>query len=477
MTFPAVNVPRFGGLDYLTDPADLGFNGAVDLANVVLDGDRVRTRPGYTSFVTAPTVPRFLLEAPDGRLVVGTNTDWITYNTDGSIRDKASNYDSVNQSFGATIVGTTSSSDVYASSSVGLVKYDGTNWSFINTGYSPIGDMLVTPWGDNRLALVGTYEGLANHRSLIRFSDPGDPENYTANNFLEMAPGDGEDLLGAAVWRNMLFVFKKTKYFVFYGATTDGQGFPVFQYRTVDVGIGAAAQGCVTACEDGVYFTGSRGGPPTGVYRTTGGAPEHLSTPLQPLFDGETPPYAATLSGLSMSTATTIGQWRTLVLCSFGGFTFTYDRVLRAWGMWKVPAKGFGEWFNNNPRSLYMAASDNHVYRIDDSYTTDNGTAITGTYRTGFADLGYPQREKIVREILVSGSGTVNAATAVNDAATLSSTASVVLGTAPAVATGRDRRAVRGRNVSVQLSGTAPFAVSAVELNISGVRAPGLASV
>jgi hypothetical protein len=58
--------------------------------------------------------------------------------------------------------------------------------------------------------------------------------------------------MAVIAWSRYLFVFKESKFFRFYGTSTGAGGTPVFNYETVDTGIGLAAPGrCArpaTAC-------------------------------------------------------------------------------------------------------------------------------------------------------------------------------------------------------------------------------------
>lgn len=62
--------------------------------------------------------------------------------------------------------------------------------------------------------------------------------NFGANNYVDLTPGDGEPIMGMIAWRGYLFVFKQSKFFRFSSTTTDSTGNPVFNYDTVDTGIG-----------------------------------------------------------------------------------------------------------------------------------------------------------------------------------------------------------------------------------------------
>jgi hypothetical protein len=88
---------------------------------------------------------------------------------------------------------------------------------------------------DDRLVIAD-----ASTTSKLWFSDAATPETITASNFVQVTPGDGQPITGMAVFGTQLFVFKQTKFFVFYGNSTDATGLPVFNYRMMDTGVGCS---------------------------------------------------------------------------------------------------------------------------------------------------------------------------------------------------------------------------------------------
>lgn len=119
------------------------------------------------------------------------------------------------------------------------------------------------------------------------------------------------------------------------------------------------------------------------------------------------------------------------------------------------------------------------------SATTDAGTNITGRYRTGFLTFDYRGRtptrgiagvEKIVRETIVDGMGTVSYTLSNQwvQPANLPGTRALTLGTSPQVAQARDRTAVKGRAFSMQFSGTAPWTVERAQMNVFGFQPTGV---
>lgn len=354
---------------------------------------------------------------------------------------------------------------------------------------------LQTP--DNRLvaaniAAVPTGAGSTASTSLVHFSDAGAPETWSANNYVYLSPGDNEDIQGVATWRNLTFVFKSTKFFVFYGNGTDATGLPVFNYRQV-TGAGLAAPLGIAASPDGVYFVDRRG-----VYVTNGGPPVKVSQAIDPLFVGGGGPFFQ-LGHLDFAVVPMAAMaWysdRLYVGVSFdpsgssgvNDHTLVFDPRSSQWTLWDIPMGAVAA-SPAQPGILYFAyaSGTNDIGQYaPNTYTSDAGTPITARYRSAFQSFDWRGRnlrsgihnvEKIVRESMVDGSGTVGytLSNQWTQPASLPASRTLTLGTAPQVKQARDRTAVKGREFSFQVSGTAPWSVEKVTLALHGYEDAGL---
>jgi hypothetical protein len=252
--------------------------------------------------------------------------------------------------------------------------------------------------------------------SHVWFSEEGNPEAWMAegtethpNNSEELTPGDGEAIQGAIAWGEFVFVFKESKFFVFYGVSTDAGGNPIFNYRTVDTGVGCVAPRTICADASGVYFMGRNG-----VYRTAGQAPQLLSQRVEPIWSGDASPFftggtlahgsiancAATIHGsrLYLSYPTSTSNNRTLV----------YDPERLWWSLASFPAAALASFrVSSAPELAFAYASgENRVARHSSSYTNDAGSAISSYWRSGWFDLDNPD-VKTIRASKVWGTGRV----------------------------------------------------------------------
>jgi hypothetical protein len=130
--------------------------------------------------------------------------------------------------------------------------------------------------------------GTATNPSRVHFSNPGQPDVGDrrrklgrGRNFIDLTPGDGEQIQAAVTWRELVFIFKETKFFVMWGESTAADGTPVFNVREVVNSRWPWRTAKRSAVgRDGVYFLNRRG-----VYHTNGGDPVLLSDRISTVVD------------------------------------------------------------------------------------------------------------------------------------------------------------------------------------------------
>ena len=465
---------RFGGLNLASDPGQVGLEAATDTLNVDLAPDRSRvfTRAGSAQIATlaSSTCVALLpttLSGVDYMMSLGKDA------TNGIILQRVTSAGVVTTpyvsglpadtlggqlvGFGTPsvtyVVGTTRSSSGYGTH----FTYDGTTLSY----KSYIMRFLEVTPQTNRLVLAN-FLSAPEGPSTVFFSDAGSPSVFSANNYVNLHPGDGEEITGMTTWRDLLIVFKETRAFVFYGESTDSTGKPVFNYRQIT--LASAIRSGVSynrsvATLNGVYFVAVGG-----VYRTTGGPPVKVSGALDGALDFSAVAHISAVS-------------HRVIIQMVGGSHYVYDERSDQWLVWLFPG-GTSSPLVSWPRTLssgseIVFASGSSLYKTSDTLTTDAGAAIASRYRTGVSDLGSPA-QKVIRELLIDGSGAPNVSVA-TDWKTQPAGVPVTLGTSPAVAQGRFRSAVRGRNFRVQFDATSgAWAVNRFGLMVRSQRPAGL---
>lgn len=415
------------------DPAE-----CIDAMNVnFTDQGAIQQRGGYAKFTSSELTNRvdsleaFYKSSGTKQLVAGCGTRLEALNTSGEVIASATGLSGGPWDF--VRFGSPNEELIFAGNGTDTIrKWNGTAWSAptatVNGEASkamPKARYLCIFNAGNRMVATGfaTTTGGPNAAtsspSHVYFSEEGAPETWKTagteanpNNSIQLTPGDGEAIQGAIAWREYVFIFKESKFFVFYGVSTDAAGNPVFNYRTVDTGIGCASPRTICADQNGVYFM-SR----TGVYRTSGQEPELLSDKLEPLFYN-TPSSFYTGGVIAQANITnaaaTIFNKRLYVsypTSEANNRTLVYDPKLEWWALYDLPCSALAVFRSGSSQELFFgyASGTKDVGQHSVTYTSDAGTAISSYWRSGWFDLESPD-VKTIRSAKVWGTGKVSMA-------------------------------------------------------------------
>lgn len=325
---------------------------------------------------------------------------------------------------------------------------------------------------DNRL--VGAcLKGSPYSPSQVGFSNAGAAETWTSTDTVQITPGDGESIQGMCSWRDLLIVWKNTKFAVFHGNSTDATGGAVFNYRVVE-GQGASPSVATTTMRmpfwavapEGVYFYNRHG-----IWFTTGGPAVRISQPLDAYFADLPQAYLH------------LGQmcWhndRLYLTITESGTTnnrvIVWDRPTNTWSIWDLEASSMcpSPFTENELVFIGTASTDSeYVYKFGPSYTTDDGTAIAWRHKSGFYDLGV-EGEKRARQMTVWGTGSVDLKMA-RDFGDLDTARSMTLGTSPAIDRATTNCGKDGTVFAHQFSGSGPTTIYRSALEMMPNRATG----
>jgi hypothetical protein len=467
MALTPITFERFGGLNLLDDPFESGAAAATDLLNVDFDSPgRIRTRGGYTQHVA------LTMTTPDGLAAfetTGSTRQLVVGYTSGATHK----YEAYNASGGAAVATqTVSSAQVYA------VRFGtpGNQYLYIGNGADTIwrwtGAAFSQPAGMPTavyLAVVPTSNRLAagftgGGNSRVEFSDAGAPEAWTATSYVDLTPGDESTLTGLVTWQQYVFAFKSRRFFVFTGESTAAGGTPVFNYRTID------GYGCTippVAGEEGIYFFDGRS-----VWLTTGGLPTRISRPIEPFLRGQ---GGTTVGGETFPTTTSTACRMSYALgrlyLSFSGFssrrTLVYDPKFETWTYYDVPlyfAVSLHPQSDDNVRAYWLGSAGLNSFGTTD--TTDKGSAISWSYKSGKYPLADPGRVAVAPESSLVGSGTVTLR--LDSDVYTNQSASATLGSTPSVAEGWPSPIDQeGRWLQFTLSGSGVASVSELKHYVS----------
>lgn len=510
-------VEGFDGLNLRDDPYAVGATGCTACSDVEMTPMRhVQPRPGFAVRSTISTLSsaatfRFLWALPGNNYVLGVRGSGIIHT-----------YDQTGAQIATSATGTATSSDAYSAVKLGGGTYvaNGSGPRFINTagavftvagwtGFTPVGACLAVTPNSGRLVCED-----GNDR--VRFSGAGDPTTFDTTDYVDLAPFDGESIRAIVTWRDLTFVFKRTKMFVFTGEGTDAGGGAIFNYRAVTNIPGLDFDGnAVTVARDGVYYVSS-----TGVYVTTGDQPRKVSTILDPLFAAArgsvtgAHPYKAAFTTSSRPAAhwyadrvyvaypTGIGVGNDRVL--------VWDQNLDAWTMWaqagssvtgvrafcsqpigstaSTDAKLLAatEYYDaagtNDTRAAIKSLTDTTSY-MDQYYADVSGlvaSAYTWSWESGLYSLADQAHVAATQESRLDGIGSVALQVATMGGQDSSSGAydtgsTVTLGTSPTVAAGWQQIDREGIVWQHKLSGTGAAQVDRLVHYIASVKPAGIA--
>lgn len=336
----------------------------------------------------------------------------------------------------------------------------------------------VVDWQDgaNRLVVANTTleggpAGAAGSPSHVFFSEPGQPEHFESTAYVQLNPGDGEQIIGMCTYNRNVFVFKETYCFVFYGISSDEEGKPIFNFSTIDLGtralgLFASDSQPLAVGKDGVYFLAQ-----DGIWVTTGGAPVRVTDALK--TSGSRRDTHTTLGGMAFPNWADVKGFLTyLDGCLYVGFPESSgENLIRRMlkldletgrvTYWKTELVGtmvFAPTFGGIPR-LFFSGGAGHkgIYYFTPETDEDPVVEMDPYWQSGWYDLGSPD-EKTLTHTKLWGSGTVSVAVA-EDFGELGKGKQFKLGAGSAVAQNQQQRGQSATVFSHKVSGKAPWSL------------------
>jgi hypothetical protein len=344
--------------------------------------------------------------------------------------------------------------------------------------------------GANRLVyanttLTGGPNGAAGSPSHVFFSEPGQPEKFESTAFVELNPGDGEQILGICSYGRNIFVFKETCCFVFYGISEDAEGRPIFNFKTIDLGTQVLAffasdSQPITVGKDGVYFLAQ-----DGIWVTNGGPPIRVTDPLE--LGADRRDARTSLGGMAFPTwPRAKGFLLQMGNCLFVGFpekageslikrVLKLDLTTGRATYWKTELNGAMIWsptFNGGP-FLFFSGGPGHkgVFFYNPATNLDPVVEMEPFWQSGGYDIGNPD-EKTLTELKLWGTGNVDVAIG-EDFKAVGKAKTFKLGAAPAIAQQQKQLGQTATVLSHKLSGKAPWSVQRLTRYVREDRVPG----
>jgi hypothetical protein len=531
-----------GGLN-LRDKADVVTDQeAIDLLNVTFtERGAIRQRDGYTDLTSADLTNRpdslvpFYTAAGTRQLIAGCGTRLEALTAAGAVAASKTGLTGGPYSFAR--FADPGHEYLYAANGADtLQRWDGSAWAAPTVTVNGAGAAAMPKPGAvtvtavvpgstsgtnaaNRLIATafgtqanGGPGGTATTPSTWFASNPGQPEVWETDgtsgrgrNFGVLTPGDGEQIMAAVTWRELVFIFKETKFFVLWGESTAADGTPVFNFREVVNNVGLSAKQAVTVGRDGVYFMNRRG-----VYRTNGGDPVLLSDKIRPLWTGDPDVYyrGDPINFAQLPLARMAWHDEQLFVAVPTGTRTFNDRLLvfdtehQWWTVYDIAASALAPYRRTDYEELHFgyATGVSRVGHLNRGSIADRiSTPITSRWRSGWSDYNDPT-QKTIRETKAWGSGaaTVSFSTDFNGSQTESVTALFGITTTwPSGGTWGDwialnggvwpgggqisdvmlRRAIRGTTFSTQVANSPSFGAWSLHRVVRNMRETRGASV
>lgn len=417
-----------GGVNLLDKADAVKPDEAIDLLNVLFSQrGAIESRPGYNNLTGSELTNRveslspFYTASGTKQLIAGCGTRLETVSTGGSVVASATGLSGGPWDF--VRFGKPNEEAVYAGNGTDSIrKWDGSNWTNptitvdgagAKTGVRA-GSLCVLP-AYNRLVCgafstkTGGPGGAESSPSHVYFSEEGNPESFESTAYIQFTPGDGEKVLAVVTWREFVFVFKESKFFVITDQARDSENKPEFVFQTIETGVGLASPRAVCIHQSGVYFMSREG-----VYRTTGSEPEQVSNRVEPIWSQDASLFykGGTLAFSAIANCT-METWDEKIYLTFptaeaANRQLVYSPEYKWWSLLDLPASCMATFRVENATELVFGYSSGEkmIGRHKTSYTNDDGAAIKERWRSGWFDLGSADIKK-VRAAKVWGSGIV----------------------------------------------------------------------
>lgn len=231
---------------------------------------------------------------------------------------------------------------------------------------------------DNRLFCAG----FSSAPSTVVFSDVKEPEGYLPENSFEVRTNDSDYITAMKAYQTRLYIFKKNSFHVLSGDSPAN-----FFVQEISNIYGCLNNRCVVIFENVMFFLDRKG-----VIEYTGANISFVSTKIQPIFDRMN--YNSALT----EACAAHDKLRNQVLFAIpidgsttNNITVVYDYVANAWTYHQgYNSSIFAEIQGRNTiRRLFNGDYSGRVNWFSASFLSDNGSAITLSYKTRYLhDLG-----------------------------------------------------------------------------------------
>lgn len=227
-----------------------------------------------------------------------------------------------------------------------------------------------TDYGGNGLAIykgrlfICPGPGKSDNTSRLIFSDPGDPETYSATTqFIDVNPGDGQILMDMIVHEDNLVLFKDDSTWVltFTSSPSDAE------LLALNKDVGVSSSRCIIPFENNIYILHR-----SRVYEIRNYNFQCINIRVPLVLDATTPS--------TRSESIIFSRFGERLIVRYGNNIYTYGFRTKTWSMWKSADSGlhnFGDLVHylTSTEDLYYAGScltaDTSVFTIRESLASN----------------------------------------------------------------------------------------------------------
>lgn len=237
-------------------------------------------------------------------------------------------------------------------------------------------------------ALAGVVNG-----ARLFWSEPGDPDNFPAANFLDVSTKDGSNIIALAVYQDSIIIFKETStwQFSFDIAPSDGT------LRSINPVIGTDSYKCAKQYENSIFIMqGNK------AYEMVNFQFVNIN-PRTPFEKGRALPTGGSYANEADEKHISLVGDR--LICRYFGNCYVYNLRTRTWSKWEVAEQSvdafdltFQQWFGDWWRSPEKDENGFDLYFSTlgiSSFNQDNITNIESVFKVkdGYTDADFEQYE------------------------------------------------------------------------------------
>jgi hypothetical protein len=283
--------------------------------------------------------------------------------------------------------------------------WDGTSIANMGTAWSPdlaaptTNNVPQAKYGESHggyMWVAHTYESAAFQRNRIRWSHPNKGDAWRAEDFIDVDPSDGDEIVGVASMGDVLLVFKNKSVHVVSGYDPD-----TFAVNRLSASVGAASQEAICVNEGICYWFDWN----EGVFSYDGREVSNNFAKLRRILsDGTVTRQSGVVSLGYFDGRLWLGLQLTYVAALFApAYTqFVYDMRVGAWSRNDLQQTAFLQWRRNTAPTLGIIAvsTRQNAYQLDKSAQYQDDFGLGNTYQfpsywtSSWLDAGNPAAKK-----------------------------------------------------------------------------------